>query len=180
MIILLVNLKTDNNEEGNIQMDIICRIYRKIVNVNYIIYLKIKYGKRISIGKGFSFRKGLIINISKDGFLNIGNNCFFNNYCSINVHKKVIIGNNNIFGENVKIYDHDHAFHKKNFKKEFYENEIIIGDNNWICSNVTILRKSKLGNENVIGAGVIFNEKIKDSMIIKNENNVSIKKIKRI
>ena len=49
-----------------------------------IMYWKIKYGKRIKIGKNFKFRKGLVINISKNGYLEIGDNNAFNNYCSIN------------------------------------------------------------------------------------------------
>ena len=70
-----------------------------------ILYWKLKYGKRIKIGRNFRFRKSLIINISKGGHLEIGNNNAFNNYCSINCHKLIKIGNNNMFGENVKIYD---------------------------------------------------------------------------
>ena len=35
----------------------------------------------------------------------IGNHVFFNNDCSINCKDEIIIGNNCILGENVRIYD---------------------------------------------------------------------------
>ena len=103
-----------------------------------IIYWKLKYGKRIKIGKKFRFRKGLIINISKNGYLEIGDNNAFNNYCSINCHKHIKIGNDNMFGENVKLYDHNHIFNDKsvNMQRTYLDRYIIIGNNNWIGSDV--------------------------------------------
>lgn len=40
----------------------------------------------------------------------IGDNVFFNNGTSIAAKEKIEIGDNCIFGENVKIYDHNHVF----------------------------------------------------------------------
>ena len=59
-----------------------------------LAYYKLKYGKRLKVGKGVHFRKGFIVNISKDGQLEIGDRTFFNNNCSINCHCKIKIGNN--------------------------------------------------------------------------------------
>lgn len=134
-----------------------------------IMYWKLKYGKQIKIGKKLRFRKGFIINISKDGYLEIGDNNFFNNYCSINCHKHIEIGNNNLFGENVKIYDHNHVFNNKklDMKKEFYCHEINIGNNNWIGSGCIILSKAGLGERNVVGAGVVLNKKYKNKILIR-------------
>lgn len=144
-----------------------------------IAYWKIKYGKRIKIGKKLHFRKGLNINIAKDGYLEIGKNNFFNNYCSINCRHKVIIGDNNLFGENVKIYDHNHVFNNKNvnIRKSFKKGEILIGNTNWIASNVIILQKAELGNNNVISNNVVLNEKYSNENIIKNNSNIITEKI---
>lgn len=102
--------------------------FRKCKNKTKILFWKIKYGKRIKIGKNFEFRKSLIININKNGYLEIGDNNFFNNYCSINCHNKIYIGKNNSFGENVKIYDHNHEFNTRTSLKEgkFKTNPIYI------------------------------------------------------
>lgn len=145
-----------------------------------IIYWKLKYGKRIKLGKNFRFRKGLMINIAKNGYLEIGDDCAFNNYCSINCRKKIIIGNNNMFGENVKFYDHNHVFNNKSIdiRYTYSEHEIVIGNNNWIASNVTILSKAKLGNYNVVSSNTLLNEEYKDEYIIKNELEKKAEKIK--
>lgn len=147
-----------------------------------IAYWKIKYGKRIKIGKKLHFRKGLNINIAKDGYLEIGKNNFFNNYCSINCRHKVMIGDNNLFGENVKIYDHNHVFNDKtiDMRYSYNEHEIIIGNNNWVSADVIFLSKTKLKDNNVIGAKTIINEEYDSENIIKSERNKSIKKIKYI
>ena len=139
-----------------------------------ILYWKLKYGKRIKIGKGLTFRRGFIINMTKGACLEIGDHNGFNNFCSINCHDKIIIGDNNIFGEGVKIYDHNHIFNNKtiDFKRNFKTREIHIGDNNWIASNVTILSKAKLENRNVVGANVVLNAQYDSDNIITNNSNV--------
>jgi len=144
-----------------------------------IIYWKMKYGKRIKIGKNFKFRKGMLINISKDGYLEIGNDNFFNNYCSVNCHESIIIGDNNLFGESVKIYDHNHVFNNKNIdmRHTFKKGKIKIGDNNWIGSNVVILDKTELGNRNVISANILLNQKYKNENLVRISSEVKIEKI---
>lgn len=145
-----------------------------------IIYWKLKYGKRIKIGKKFRFRKELIINISKNGYLEIGDNNAFNNYCSINCHKHIKIGNDNMFGENVKLYDHNHIFNDKsvNMQRTYLDRYIIIGNNNWIGSDVVFLSKAEVGDYNVIASKVIVNKNYDNENIIKLIDNYSIKKIK--
>ncbi|MCI8412246.1 MAG: hypothetical protein HFJ40_07495 [Clostridia bacterium] len=147
-----------------------------------ILYWKMKYGKRIKIGKKFRFRKGLTINISKNGYLEIGKNNAFNNYCSINCHKIIKIGDNNMFGENVKFYDHNHVFYDKtkDIRYTYNEHEIIIGNNNWIASDVTFLSKAYVKDNNVIGTKVIVNEEYDSENIIKTESKYIVDKINYI
>lgn len=145
-----------------------------------IIYWKIKYGSHIKIGKGLTFRRGLIINMTKDAYLEIGNYNGFNNFCSINCHEKIVIGDNNIFGEGVKIYDYNHIFNDRtiDFKRNFKTRKINIGNNNWIASNVIILSKAQLKDRNVVGANVVLNAKYgSDNMITNNSNIIETKKI---
>ena len=136
-----------------------------------IFYWKLKYGKRLKVGKNLKFRKRFNINIQDNGYVEIGDNNFFNNDCSINCHKEIIIGNNNLFGENVKIYDHNHIFNNKaiDMSKSFKENTVIIGNNNWFGTNSIILSKTLVGNYNVIAAGVVLNYKIDNENLIKQE-----------
>ena len=157
-------------------LEFVCNIIR----IKYkILYWKLKYGKRIKIGKNLKFRKRMNINIAKDGFLSIGDNNFFNNDCSINCHSNIIIGNDNLFGENVKIYDHNHIFNNKNvdYTKTFSDGKIIIGNHNWICTNTVLIKDTQLGNYNVIGTGVSIKAKLDSENLIKESQNIDAKKI---
>lgn len=148
-------------------------VIKKII-FKILFFKKFKYGKHVNFRNGFN----LIID---GGTVIINDGCFFNNFCSINCLKKVEIGKNCIFGECVKIYDHNHNFKdlKKLFKNQgFSSSEIIIGENCWVCSNVIILKGAKIGNNCVIGANCIIDFEVPDNSIVKLENkNMIIKEI---
>lgn len=102
--------------------------------------------------------------------MTIGNGCFFNNYCSIACKGTIVIGANTIFGESVKLYDHNHCFRNLNLpiKEQGYSvKEIKIGENCWIGSNVIILSGSKIGDNCVIGAGAIVKGNVPSNSVIK-------------
>lgn len=143
-------------------------------------YYKLKYGRRFKVGKGVHFRKGFIVNIAKNGKVEIGAGTFFNNYCAINCHHEVKIGKDNLFGENVKIYDHNHVFNdkSKDIKVSYKDGAVKIGDRNWFGSNVLILSKSSVGDNNVVGGGVVVNSEIGSGLLIKTENKLVTEKIK--
>lgn len=59
-----------------------------------IIGLKILYelgGGKFITGKRLTFRKGFSVMIDKQGEVIIGNNVFFNNYCSLNAIQHIYI-----------------------------------------------------------------------------------------
>ncbi|WP_203619580.1 acyltransferase [Apilactobacillus nanyangensis] len=154
-------------------------IFHVIADVKKLFF-KIIYGKSLSIGKKVSWRKSFSLMIENKATVTIGDNCFFNNYCSINAKNNIEIGNNTIFGEGVKVYDHNHRFNNKNdpiYKQGFSEGSVIIGKNCWIGSNVVILKNSKIGNNVVIGAGTIISEDVPDNRIITSDRNNIINKI---
>lgn len=130
-------------------------------------WLKLIYGKKIKFGKNVHFRKRFEVNID-GGKLIIGDRVFFNNDCSINTHEKIIIGNDTLIGENVKMYDHNHIFNETGVEPhKFKSEEIVIGEKCWICSNVTILKGTVIGDGSVIGAGVIISDNIPPHSIIR-------------
>ena len=145
------------------------------------LYYKICYGKNITIGKKTHFRKSFIINIRGSGKVNIGENCFFNNYCSITSIKNVNIGNDCIFGEGVKIYDNNHRFRENTLivKQGFKSKDINIGNNCWVGSNVIILKGANIGDNVVIGAGCIIDQPIQSNSIVRNNMQLKIEKIDR-
>lgn len=159
-------------------MIILFKIIERIKNFFFKLFLKIKYGKRVEIGRNVIFRKKVNITIEKSGKLIIGDNTFFNNDCSINCMNKIKIGKNNLFGECVKIYDHDHKINTKNRSHKFNFGNIEIGDNNWVCSDCKILRKAAIGDNNVISCNSIINEKIGSNKLIKTKIKYEVEEIK--
>lgn len=159
---------------------IIKRIRYKISCCLKKIIWKIEYGRRLKIGSKVSLRRGVIINIQKEGSIQIGDNTFFNNYCSLNSHGLIKIGNDCLFGENVKVYDHNHIFNtqKKINEEKFNVGKVIIGNNCWIGSNVTITKGTVIGDNCTISAGCVLNESIPDNSIVKREK--SFQKIENI
>ena len=133
------------------------------------------YGKRFHHGKRFKFRKGFSLGIEGQGHVEVGDDCFFNNYCSIVSQGNIKIGDGTIFGENVKIYDHNHRFNDitRPIKVQGYSvGTVEIGNHCWIGSNVTILKGTKIGDNCVIGAGCVVSGEIPNGMILKQSKNI--------
>lgn len=132
--------------------------------------LKIIYRSKIVIGKNVTWRHRFKVMIDRNGKLEIGDGCFFNNDCSINVMKSVIIKSGTIFGEGVKIYDHNHHFsnREKSIKEQGYSiGKVEIGKHCWIGSNVVILKGTVISDNCVIGANVVVNGFIPEGVVVK-------------
>ena len=158
------------------------RVFLFLYRLIKIFVFKLEYKKNFVFGKNLRFRDSFRVNISPEGYLKIGDNCFFNHDCSINVHKKIVIGSLCIIGENVKMYDHNHVFKNTNLnivEQGFSEDEIIVGNNCWIGSNVTILKGVHIGDNCVIGAGCTIAKDILSNTLVRLDNNYKIEEIKR-
>lgn len=152
-----------------------CLVYGKSFRINF---LKSYFSGTINIESGFlrindGLRNKKFLNISvKHGSLEIGRNCFFNNFCSINCREKISIGDNCLFGENVLIYDHDHAFNDSNKlirKQGFKTKEIKIGNNVWIGSSVVILKGISIGDNSIIAAGSVLTKNVPSNTIYRSQ-----------
>ena len=117
----------------------------------------------------------------KKAIIMIGDNCFFNNDCSIAANVSVAIGEGTLFGECVKIYDHNHRFREINqsIKEQGYSNGMVkIGKHCWIGSNVVILKGAEISDNCVIGAGCVIGGFVPEGCIVKMVENYEIQKIR--
>lgn len=152
-----------------------CLVYGKSCRINF---LKSYFSGTVNIESGSlkindGLRNKSFLNISvKYGSLEIGRNCFFNNFCSINCREKISIGHNCLFGENVLIYDHDHAFYdpdKLIRDQGFKTKEIKIGNNVWVGSSVVILKGISIGDNSIIAAGSILTKDVPSNTIYRSQ-----------
>lgn len=136
---------------------------------------KLIYGNKVSMGKGVTFRKCFSLCVDNNAKVKIGDDCFFNNGCSVNALECVEIGDRCIFGESVKIYDHNHKFRDKTkpMKDQGYTSgKVKIGNDCWIASNVTILKGVTIGSHCVIGANCLIYKDVPDNTIVKNSTEI--------
>lgn len=138
---------------------IIRKIRLKIGFILGLLYYKAIYKKSFVFGEGSVFRKRFEVNIDvPNGHIIVGKSVFFNNDCSINCHGEIVIGDRCIFGEGVRIYDHNHIFRSLNTpisKQGYSVKSVRIGEGCWIGSNVCILSGADIGDHTIIGAGTI-------------------------
>lgn len=81
-------------------------------------------------------------------------------------HESVIIGKNVMLEPNVVIIDHDHDYNKTG--------KIEIGNNVWIDAGAIILRGAKIGDNAVIGTGII-----KANFVVYESRDLKIKEFVR-
>lgn len=107
----------------------------------------------------------------------IHKNVFMNNYCSINCLGSIEIGENTLFGEGVKLYDHNHKYQYNQAQElvvernDFKVGSIKIGKNCWIGSNVTILNNVEIGDNTIIGAHNLVYKSVEPNSVIKAANS---------
>lgn len=137
--------------------------------VKKVVY-KVVFGKKLSIGRGTTWRDGFHIAIEGDGEIHIGSNCFFNNNCSVNALKAVSIGDGTIFGTNCHVYDHNHRFsvEEESIKSQGYTvGETKIGKHCWLGTGVIVLKGVTIGDNCVIGAGVVVDKDVEAGSVLK-------------
>lgn len=161
---------------------IIVKLWYRFTGLLVKALYKVIYGRHMAWGKGFHMRKGFQATVENGGDIVLGDNVFFNNGCALHARTHIEIGDETIFGENVRIYDHNHRFADPAvaIKDQGYsEAPVIIGSHCWIGSNVTILKGSRIGNNTVIGAGCVISGDIPANSVVRPETGLSITPIIR-
>lgn len=141
----------------------IIKMYHHIGLLFTKVKYKLCYGKKIVWGKDIYLRSNFKLIIENKGKVIIGNNCFFNNYCSITSLNSVKIGKDSIFGEGVKISE-----------QGYNVGSVYVGNNCWIGSNAVLLKNAKIGDNCVIGAGCIISTTIPNNSIVTGNRNLKV------
>ncbi len=151
-------------------IDILPHIFRNIifklllgkmgnkVMIDYKVYMR--YLKNIELGDQVEINRG----------------CQF--YTSVNLGKKIIIGNNVRISPNTKFYGAAHDYKSKDMSN--IADDIIIEDDCWICADSTILQGVRIGHGSVIGAGSVVTKDIPANSVAVGNPAKVIKKRKML
>lgn len=143
-----------------------------------ITFLTIRGKGNVCIGQNGGIRTGVIINLTNNAKVSIGDEVFINDRCLINAHKSISIGSRTIIGQNVCMYDHDHDYHHfEKMRDHYIVQPICIGEDVWIGSNVTILRGTEIGDRCVIGAGTVVKGIIPADSMVYTDRHLIMKPI---
>ena len=159
------------------------KLYWHIAAIVKILLYKLLFGKNLDFPLSSTFRERFNLTIVNGGGISskvmIGKNVFFNHDCSITCSGATItIGDGTIFGENVRIYDHNHKYKDttKSIKEQGYSAApVSIGKHCWICSNVVILKGVTIGDNCVVGAGCIVYKDIPSGKVVVNKQNLELR-----
>ena len=127
------------------------------------VKINIAKGAQLIIQGNISLRKNTQILIRENAICIIGKGTFFNRNCSVICRESIQIGEDCLFGEDVKIYDNDHFEDvNKIYKKKFKTSKVLIGKNVWVGNNVNILKQSTIYSNSIIGAMSLVTSDLKE------------------
>ena len=129
------------------------------------VRIRINGNGHVSIGQNVEIRENVVLNVSDGGVISIGDNVFINDMCCINAREEILIKEDVMFGQGVKIYDHDHDYRSNAIKTNFIQSPISIKKQTWVCSNVVILKGCTIGENSVIAAGTIVRKNVSPNVV---------------
>jgi acetyltransferase-like isoleucine patch superfamily enzyme len=128
------------------------------IHANGFFGIEVARGAKLTIEGDVTFKSGTLIGVRKNASLRIGTGCFFNRNCSIICRDSISIGKDCLFGESVRVYDHDHRIAGGNVSKSEYTlASVTIGDDCWLANDVDVLKGSRIPDGCVIAAKGVVN-----------------------
>ena len=124
--------------------------------------IKALYGARVSLGHRIRMRKGLDVRVLSlaQGALRIGDNVFFNNWCTVDCQESIQIGDGTIFGPGCAVFDNDHDYTAECMSGNYVTSPVVIGKNVWLGAHVTVTRGVTIGDNVVVAANAVVTHDI--------------------
>ncbi len=99
--------------------------------------------------------------------VSVGDNFYANFNLTLVDDGEIKIGNNCMFGPNVTIVTASHpvAPEKRQGGMQFNK-DVKIGDDVWLCANVTVLPGVSIGSGSVVGAGAVVNKDVPEDVVV--------------
>lgn len=127
-------------------------------------------GGSVAIGESVLVRRFCSVWLGPSGELTLGDRVFLNNGCSIACRGRVTVGADTLFGEGVRVYDHNHKFRDPDtpIRDQGYTvGEVRVGRNCWVGSGVILLKGADIGDHCVIGAGCVVSGPVPSHTVMR-------------
>lgn len=132
------------------------------------------FGDHVTISRGVMIRSSSYYGGDLGVGLQIGDNSSIGPYGYVGCSGKVTIGKNVMFGPKCSLFAENHVFSDTNssIKSQGVKQKgIVVEDDCWIGSNVTILDGVTIGKGSVIGAGTLVSKNIPAGSIVIDKRN---------
>lgn len=132
------------------------------------------FGDCVTIGRGVMIRPSSYYGGDYGQAFFIGDHSSIGPYGYIGCSGKIVIGKNVMFGPKCSLFAENHIFSdtESSIKSQGVEQKgIIVEDDCWIGSNVTILDGVTIGKGSVIGAGTMITKDIPSGSIVMDKRN---------
>jgi len=127
-----------------------------------------RYSSKIELAKNSFIRDGVKIEAYGKGLISVGENTTINENSILRTMGKnsIIIGKNSIISWNCQILSSD--FHQIIYDgvEKYFEKDILISDNCWIGTNVTILKGSRIRKGSVVQANSLVCDEFPENSLI--------------
>lgn len=155
------------------------RFWRVFLGAQSVIDLTRGAGSVILKGR-LVMRRSVLLK-SSGGVITIGANCFMNVGVLLSSHKSILIGNDVLIGDGVRIYDHDHIFGPDVHVASHgtVSAPVVVGNNVWIGSGAILLKGTRIGDNCVVAAGTIVRGDIPANSLVRQESRMVITPIDR-
>lgn len=80
-------------------------------------HIEISPTATIELGTDVTLRSFISLEVSDNAKLTLGNRVFFNDHCTIRCGKEIEIGKDTMFGDGVRIFDHNHKYSNYHIEK---------------------------------------------------------------
>lgn len=141
----------------------------------------LNFGDYVTISRGVMIRPSSYYGGDYGIGLTIGEHSSIGPYGYVGCSGKIIIGKNVMFGPKCSLFAENHVFSdiESSIKSQGVQQKgIIIEDDCWIGSNVTILDGVTIGKGSVIGAGTLVTKDIPTGSIVIDKREKAIKQRK--
>jgi acetyltransferase-like isoleucine patch superfamily enzyme len=117
---------------------------------------------KLVLGNYIAMQQGVVLSVSKNAILRVGNNSAFNERVTIHSKESITINDNCRIGWNVQIFDTGFHYMINKGKLAYRNAPVVIENNVWIGNGVSIMKGTYLPAYTVVASNSLVNKNFKE------------------